>query len=384
MADDFAYSAGKITVCNGTSGTPLTFADMHDADVTGGWGVITEIAENGCYKVDCNIDFGDGTESTYFRSSFEQIYFTDDKSFTIKNNATLQIGKKQGDWGYAGSAWSVAPAATWYIIATGLSTATFKFYASNFHVRSAVVTYISDGTVELLNSIMSYTESEGYSSNKRYVLANTIDSLTVKDVFFNDIWGLALRNTSATCEDVHIHHTAYGLNTDSTAPSLTGVRLTEATTALAYVSGSSASLTFVDPKEHITSIVIVTEEGNYIFERYSCNIHVVDEDGAAISGVTVDCQDESDNYVWTQGSITTDGNGDITEQIITYKRWLGTSETLTTYSPHKFTISAAGYDDFMIDNVTVDEPVKWHIELQKVRNRPQINGMVGEPIAGAF
>ena len=384
MADDFAYSGGTITVCNGTSGTPLTFADMHDADVAGGWGVITEVAENGSYTVSCNINFGDGTESTYFRSSFEQIYFTDDKSFTVKNNATLQIGKKQGDWGYAGSAWSVAPAATLNIIVFDQSTATFKFYASNFHVRSAFITYISDGTVEILNAIMSYTESEGDSSGKRYIFPDTVDTLILKDVYFNDIWAIALMNTSATYEDVHIHHTAYGAYAPDAAISLTDVRLSEATTALAYVAGSSAGLTFIDPKEHITLVKIVTDESNYVLERYSCNIHVTDEDGSDISGVTVDCQDEGDNYVWTQGSVTTDGNGDIAEQIITYKRWLGASETLTTYSPHKFTISAAGYDDFVIDNVTVDGPVKWHIELQKPRNRQRISGMVGEPITGAF
>jgi hypothetical protein len=382
MADDFAYSGGTITVCNGTSGTPLTFADMHDADVAGGWGVITEVAENECYTVNCNINFGDGTESTYFRSSSEQIYFTDDKSFTIKNNATLQAGKKQGDWGYSGSAWSVAPAATWLIITSGHTTATFNFYASNLLVRSAITTYISEGTIEILNSIMSY--SEAYSSVKRYIFHQNSVSLILKDVFFNNSWGPAFRHTSATCEDVHVHHTTYGLNTASTTPSLTGVRLTEATTALAYVSGSSAGLTFIDPKEHITSIVIDTEEGNYVLERYSCNVHVTDEDGSDISGVTVDCQDEGDNYVWTQGSVTTDGNGDIAEQIITYKRWLGTSETLTTYSPHKFTISAAGYDDFVINNITVDAPVSWHIELQKPRGRSRISGLVGEPITGTF
>ncbi|HUV85112.1 MAG TPA: hypothetical protein VMV86_05335, partial [Methanosarcinales archaeon] len=35
-----------------------------------------------------------------------------------------------------------------------------------------------------------------------------------------------------------------------------------------------------------------------------------------------------------------------------------------TYSPHKFTFSKAGYETIIWDNVTVDAPINWHVELQ--------------------
>jgi len=72
--------------------------------------------------------------------------------------------------------------------------------------------------------------------------------------------------------------------------------------------------------------------------------------------------DNSDIFI--VGSPETDGSGDILEQKISYKQWYGTSENLSTYSPHKFTISKAGYETLILEAVTVDAPINWHLELR--------------------
>jgi len=100
-----------------------------------------------------------------------------------------------------------------------------------------------------------------------------------------------------------------------------------------------------------------------LIERYTCNIHIADKDGANLAGRTVDCEDQFGNPVWAAGTITTDAAGDIAEQAINYKQWAGTAETLTTYSPHIFTISKAGYETMVLDNITVDALIAWHLEL---------------------
>ncbi|GAF92704.1 unnamed protein product, partial [marine sediment metagenome] len=71
--------------------------------------------------------------------------------------------------------------------------------------------------------------------------------------------------------------------------------------------------------------------------------------GADLASATVTCTDQFSAEVF---SVTTDGNGDIAEQTITYKQWAGTSETLTTYSPHVFTVSKAGYETLVMEAIT--------------------------------
>jgi len=70
----------------------------------------------------------------------------------------------------------------------------------------------------------------------------------------------------------------------------------------------------------------------------------------------------SDIYI--VGAVSTDVNGDITEQIIYYKQWYGTSMDLSTFSPHKFTLSKPGYETLVLDNITMNGPIDWHLELQ--------------------
>ncbi len=46
-------------------------------------------------------------------------------------------------------------------------------------------------------------------------------------------------------------------------------------------------------------------------------------------------------------------------QVIPYKTWTGTSETLVTHSPHKFTILKPGHRTTTLLDITVDRPIVW-------------------------
>ena len=62
-------------------------------------------------------------------------------------------------------------------------------------------------------------------------------------------------------------------------------------------------------------------------------------------------------------TVQTDANGDMAEQTITWKKWTTTTEYVEVRL-HKFTFSKAGYETIIWDNVTVDAPINWSIELQ--------------------
>lgn len=107
-----------------------------------------------------------------------------------------------------------------------------------------------------------------------------------------------------------------------------------------------------------------TPAGGIINRRHTCNIEVADKDGTLIDDVTVLCEDEADAEVFSELTGATD-TGKIDEQSIIYQifSYSGGAVT-TTKSPHKFTLSKAGYETLVLENITVDEPIDWHLELQ--------------------
>jgi len=60
----------------------------------------------------------------------------------------------------------------------------------------------------------------------------------------------------------------------------------------------------------------------------------------------------------------TDSNGDIAEQTETYKKWVGTSEALLSYSPHYIKMVKLTYISLTVNNVVLDSPIKYVFELQ--------------------
>jgi len=130
--------------------------------------------------------------------------------------------------------------------------------------------------------------------------------------------------------------------------------------------------------QSVTTVDIGQRAGNEIHEDYNINIHVTDPDGGNLSGVTVDlygsdsgsASEEYDTAMWTEGSVTTAEDGTITEQTITARKWVGTSETLTNYNYFKMVLSKASYKTRILENITIDSPIDWHLELQPIEHPP--------------
>jgi len=327
---------------------------------------VTEVVENGMYKILKNVQFGDGANSLTFKSLNEMVYLIDDKTLEVESNATLQLGQLQGSWGINGSMWSFGPSANMTVIASGQTTAAFNCYASKFHLRTAFYVSFADGDIDIRNSIISGVYDGSQIS--LYIFDSTIQTLILSKIDFVNVYHLALNITPNIISDVHVH---YGSNGLAAAYDLTADRLltSSITNNDIFLTGSSKTINIKDPKENVNTVGIIFETG-IIKEQYTCNIHVTDKDGANLSGVTVTCKDKNDNQVF---SVQTDGSGDIAEQIIDYKKWEGTSETLTEYSPHKFIFTKAGQRTIEIKNVTVDSPIVWEIEMSGA-NRALVGG----------
>ena len=124
----------------------------------------------------------------------------------------------------------------------------------------------------------------------------------------------------------------------------------------------------VDIKTPLT-VVRCQSDGDVLYEQYTFNLTVGDKDGTLTgmtATVTLDGSDSgtaSTEYDTEAFSVNTT-NGVLAEQIVTARKWVGTSETLTNYNLFRLTVSAAGYQTLVIDNITIDAPIVWHLELQ--------------------
>jgi len=95
-----SYNAGTntITITGYTAGTPCTFLDVYNADVAGGWGKVTKQCVNQ-YCLNAKLVIGDGSTTTWFVDSAQQILWNDAlfttviHMITIKTNATAIFGK---------------------------------------------------------------------------------------------------------------------------------------------------------------------------------------------------------------------------------------------------------------------------------------------------
>lgn len=148
-----------------------------------------------------------------------------------------------------------------------------------------------------------------------------------------------------------------------------------------FIAGTGASFSSTANLINVTTdhpewhIWFNTGVAGIIYRKCTFDMKVVDNTGAALSGAAVDCEDQYATAAWTLGSVTTDVNGNIAQQTITVTKYTaGASEsapTVVTYSPHKITVSKAGYKSLVLENITIDEGKKWHVELQPYEGQAQ-------------
>ena len=390
MAADFTYDGSKIVTCNGTSGSPKTFADMCDADLAGTlellaawepdsgtkalgtqlqpadskgllidfvvaaksaetdyifitgtdidgnaqtealdvsagndtytttkwfatitnidcsdnsagggtvwadgtvqvvqnrWGVVWEIAEDGQYRIDCNIEFGDETTSTHFVSKNEMVYFEDDKKFEVKDNAVLNLGEKVNDYPQNGSKWSLCLKSLKYFIATGSADAEFNIYGSILELRTpseAAIYIFGNGDYELNRA---FIVGGGENTYIRFYDGTGV----LVDVVMNDVNTINYQaNSDITTTNLHLHNTWHGIE-PALACVITGLLITNVDeSGYEFKQINAYTTRVVNPLFNLSDVVCASADA-VIKEQYTCDLRVVDEDGMALDSVDITC-----------------------------------------------------------------------------------------------
>lgn len=379
------------------------------------WGVIWDYG-GWQYKVACDFNIGNASTSTYFTSkSQEMVFFDTNFAFVTTSNATLQLGEKVGDWGTNGVLWSITPGADININNGGI----LLVYASMLHNRAAFNPKILSGTTTILNSILSQHSRTSWEGRFRFEGG----TISLDKTYFNQVESLLLKIVPTLLKDCHVHNANSGVASIGSVNDIIADGVTWSSLighdVTAHSYGAEVYDFYVkDPGQHITNPQIHGSETRKIVEQYTCNIHVADKDGGAIPDTaTVLCTratvvTESAKFykciiAHTSGTFATDlaagkweeitdatildaapawltgtafvsaeqefsvnpTSGVIAEQTIIYKKWTGTS-VLETKHIHTFTLSESGYETEINNDIEVDNPIVWRLELQQQKQSP--------------
>jgi len=322
------------------------------------WGVIWDYG-NGKYLIDSIFSIGNDIASTYFQSRDEDVFFSffpSDNTQLLYQNATLEIGQLVSDnFVYNGAKWVFYKSdAGWHEMKID---GTFKMYGSLFGCITGDNSWnlkFYQNNIELQNSILSWNTIN--INDKTSAIRNCTATGGSTDI--GEGWdGI---KSGSVFENNFSHTSIYGVSLSwGSVSKITNLKITNIgrhNIQSHALSGNPVCLNC--DQWDVSDVNWAAGPTGAIWEKYTVDIHVADKDGNNLSGVTVLCEDEADALAFF---VLTAADGTIAQQEVTYKKHEpgGT----TTYSPHKFTISKAGIETLVLDNITVDHPIVWHLEL---------------------
>jgi hypothetical protein len=336
------------------------------------WGLIWEFIENAWYELDAALYFGNiSGDSTYFLTKNEAIYQKNIASYfdsmRIYNNATFAMGEiVDGDVKYGINGSYMQVPRSWTPIVYGQSSAVLIIANStvyNANTGSSLNINIQSGRATVLNSCL-----KTYNLSSSVELGSSLSYAYIDDLLV-EAGQFILSKVPDHIGNVRARGAVNGIRSNASATVIIdGADIVGATTCDVQLT-QNQSLYIRNPKYNIALPYITAPSAGYVYEQYSVDIHVVDPDGNDLSGVAVTCTDQFSTQVF---SVQTDANGNIATQYVNWKQWATSAETLTTYSPHTFVFSLAGYRTMTYEGVALSKKIDWHLEMQKVERLAEL------------
>lgn len=372
------YNAGTniITITGYTSGTPCTFLDVYNADVAGGWGVVTRQCTNQ-FCFDAQLYIGDGSTATYFADKLKYVHWNN--IWTAHFQSTIR-GRTNSHATFVGCSLSVIMGT--YAVGFGGDIISAEF-APDFNLSyckvSAISTFraleFSTVTGKLEHSVVYNSFIRNPSSFDIYDTVHTVTDTT------QNIYGIMGPFTGGTVNDLKINDSPIAVYQPAT------------TNPLTIKNMLCNNISQYDIRSHNNSsniylINCVFDSATWRFDfssytgtsyrQYEFDLKVIDKDNVAINGATAKIWDKDSNLVV---DTTTNASGVIATQTITrgyYNQANG--NTLQEASPHLIKIEKAGYTMYEAD-FTLGDKTDWIIALQAaggglMRNPPMTGGMV--------
>lgn len=353
-----------ITVTGGTPGAPITYTDIYNADVAGGWGVFVNSGScNRCYCSSAMIQYGVSGSTTYFQDYNTTVSFSDNLNpgfFAYIQNVeptnTTVIWGQQPNNGIINNG---------MVFNSELSESFYNFISDTGNNLEICNTYINcNGFATILGGTRTcYSTFNNLGFTQRN---NNLDHC-VFTVGFTPIYqsgaSLSLNNSMISAQSGLL---GSGLHLGGPNP---GTLTHRACTVLNTGTYNIYNLNMVSDVNLIDWVFpqndwvvnMADNQPGIITRQHSFNAIVMNGSGAALNGCLVEIWDINDNLVT---SVSTTASGTITEQILNYGYWdhahLGTP---TMSTPHTIRITRDGYIDYE-QVITMDHPVNLEVALQ--------------------
>ena len=350
--------ASGITVNGMTNDDTITITQPQ-------WGVIWDYTGR-CYRVDARFNIGNGTTATYFATEREVVMISQTYELQVTANAVLKSGKKVStDSVDVPSVFAFRHENNTVQFTDNLTQAgTLLLYGSYF--IDLTVAARTQGYRSISWDI-SNSASEIYHCmfiGPDQIAAKTGSPTFYDNKFFSGNNGYrVLSGTPSTLYSQNRNcYRGTAVSALSSAVEVRGTTFADNATDLDMIN-VNYNFTLVDAEYTTIGGPGAASTAN-TYDKKSCNITVTDKNGTLLDGVEVLCEDTDDAIVFTTTTGDTD-TGKIDEQLITYiDYYYSGGAQADTMSPHKFTLSKAGYETLILENVTVDAPIAWHLELK--------------------
>lgn len=362
MAPSIIYTAGTNTIrVNAfTEETPCTSSDVYDADVAGGWGVVTKQGNNQ-YRYDAILEIGDGVVPTYFADENQQILFssTPQQFLNIQENGHFRLGK--------------------------VVDATEKLSERGCHLKTEhnSATIYAEGELELYSSTLAAVGTRlrinfyGVTTGMDLKIWSCIfdkvritinpDPNSVVDIYRLNIqkgtYGFTPVITTGTYNDILIHSITYAFNMSGGPSPIVKNIIARSNTYIMRASIYSGELYLINADVDSWAFFWSNSPNAKLWRQYEFDVYCQDKNGNDLNGVSVVAE-----YISPYGeafSTTTDADGDIATQTVDHG-WFdqanGDTEQLKT--PLKVTYSKAGYQT-VVKYYDLEEKTKDAVVLHK-------------------
>jgi len=350
------------SVCGNSSSNPCTFEDIYQADVNGGWGVVNKQDDNQ-YEITCGLQIGNGTTETWLIDTNKEVSFTGlVAGFDVEDKGHFRLGEiideanrttTNGCYLYLASPYG-------YNMIRLYGSGTLELFSSTLNGNDDIkIEMNSDGNrINIWNSLLLHT----YTSANNGIAKADLYRVTVQQtsgILLNFLYG----------NDISITDSDVGLELSNVVSPLT------VTNVRMINEATSISCSWVDANVYIINTECkwtfewVSSSGK-VYRQYTFNLKVVDAEGNPIPDARVKIWDNAGNLVVNE---TTDSNGRIPEQILTYgyydqDHW----STPVMITPHTIRIHHQDYPPKEFQFVA-DEPIDWTISL---KDRPKSSGII--------
>lgn len=360
------YNAGTntITVTGYTEVTPCTFLDFFNADVAGGWGVVTRLC-NDFFCFSCHLTIGDDLTTTWFKDTLKTAIFTAAScKFYVKTLATFQLGEKDVNGNVYDGCFLKINDPIFSAFSTGGSAGDVKFYDSIIYFPAFWRLYRGSAQlVELIDCrIIKWKGGRIQGTNS-----------IIKGLQFHDAteYSLTTKAPIGTIENIKTYRNTYGIyyspaySHDTIIKGVVGKNNTyfirnESGTGAAYnlylINAISDAWTFSYNPAGLGY--------SRVYRQYEFDLKVQDKDETAINGVTVKIWDKGDNLIT---DVTTGADGKIATQTLNYA-WYNriNGDTPTMQTPHIIEISKPGYETYQ-KKFTIKK-TDWTIALHRPKH----------------